>query len=121
MARSYKKIAGGGVTTARSDKEYKVAEHRRYRVAIRNLIGSGEEEDFPFYRRHFGDPWGAPKDGKVVWYWSLREYLNNTIIENRARTGEIYQPWWSNKPIKRMVFTKRPATVGDWKRDVVGK
>lgn len=108
MSRSYKKVAGGGFTTARSDKEYKIEEHRRYRAVVRDLIMNGEDEIFPDYEGEYGNPWGAPKDGKVVWWWSIHRFLaQHTVLEKR-RKG-------LHDGIMRWHFWWRPATRADWK------
>lgn len=128
MSRSYKRVAGGGITTARSDKEYKTAEHRRYRAIVRDLLAHEECELIPDYKKKYGDTWGAPKDGKCVWYWSLNEYLRKVTISFSYRSQETYFPsWWSEydkqtrDPVRRRVYMERPATRGDWKKDWIGK
>ena len=117
MSRSHKKVVGGGITTAPSDKEFKVLEHRRFRRIIKSLIDNGEEEFFPDYRGKFGDPWCSPKDGHRVEYWSMHSFLQ-TMIVTQTRTGSFYIPWWrkSGGPIRRLEFHERPATSGDWKK-----
>ncbi len=113
MSRSYKKIYGGGITTARSDKWYKVSEHRRYRARIRDLIVNGKEELFPIYDRgDFCNPWGSPKDGHVVWYWSQRDYLANKLIYEKYRVSINPLEYTSYK------FSYRPATIVDWKKAI---
>lgn len=128
MSRSYKKVAGGGITTARSDKEYKTAEHRRYRAIIRDLLAHEECEIIPDYKKKYGNTWSAPKDGKCVWYWSLNEFLRKVTIHESYRTQETYYPWhWTEqekaarKPLRRWAHVERPATRGDWKREWIGK
>lgn len=61
MSRSYRKTPICGMTTAASDKVFKKAEHKRARRAVnaRDLT----LDDAPVSRA-FGNPWGAPKDGK---------------------------------------------------------
>lgn len=57
MSRSYRKTPICGMTTATSDRVFKKAARKRARRAVnaRDLT----LEDAPF-----GNPWGAPKDGK---------------------------------------------------------
>lgn len=117
MSRSYRKVAGGGITTARTDKWFKVQEHRRYRGRIRTLIMSGEDEIFPIYGGDYGNPWASPKDGHGVWYWSLQDYLRKTpeTWEFR-RTGALYTPIWADRQFKRIEVHKRPTTPADYKK-----
>lgn len=68
MSRSYKSRSGG-ITTAVSDKSYKVVEHRRARryqrvLLNRYLLEIDPEADIWFYDKKFGNRWAAPKDGK---------------------------------------------------------
>jgi hypothetical protein len=68
MSPSRKKIAKTGVTTARSDKPFKVDEHRRERRNTRVVMATTADDTDPrLHPRPFGDPWQAPKDGKVDW------------------------------------------------------
>jgi hypothetical protein len=71
MAHSYKKIAAGGNTKARSDKAFKQQEHQSYRNRIRTLLRSkdftDEDFDIPIVEKEFGDPWTSPKDGHRVY------------------------------------------------------
>lgn len=53
MSRSRKKTPIVGITTAPSDKPYKVAEHRRERRSAKVSIGSGLEPEHP---KAFGNP-----------------------------------------------------------------
>lgn len=62
MSRSRKKTPITGVTTARSDKPFKVAEHRRERRAVKAQL---DEEREPPPPKSFGDPWDGNKDGKM--------------------------------------------------------
>lgn len=61
MSRSYRKTPIIGMTTKDSDKPFKKAEHKRARRAVnaRDL-----STDDPPAEKQFGNPWGAPKDGK---------------------------------------------------------
>jgi hypothetical protein len=123
LSRSYKKVAGGGITSAPSDKWYKTSEHRRYRAVIRDLLVNGEEDSFPGYCGKYGNAWSSPKDGKRIWYSSLNYYLQTVIITDYSRTGEWYTPWWRENtgPIRRMIIVERSATIGDWKKNIIGK
>jgi hypothetical protein len=65
MSGSTRKTPVMGITTARSDKPFKVDEHRRERRSVRTLLRSGfDGDDRRFWSKLFGDPWRAPKDGK---------------------------------------------------------
>jgi len=67
MSRSRKKSPFIGVTTARSDKPFKVDEHRRERRSVRTLLASGfPDYDRRFHSKVYGDPWRAPKDGRYM-------------------------------------------------------
>lgn len=61
MSRSYRKTSICGMTTKESDKAFKKAEHKRARRA---LNASDLAVDEPPPAKAFGNPWGAPKDGK---------------------------------------------------------
>ena len=75
MSRSYRKTPISGNTMQTSDKPFKKAEHKRARRALnaRDLT-----EDEPPPQKSFGNPWGAPKDGKrwidpKDWSWIWRK------------------------------------------------
>lgn len=61
MSRSYRKTPICGMTTQDSDKPFKKAAHKQARRAenARDL-----PLDEPPAKKAFGNPWGAPKDGK---------------------------------------------------------
>ncbi|WP_081160438.1 hypothetical protein [Ensifer aridi] len=61
MARSRRRSPITGVTTAESDKRFKLEEHRRERAALRALDLRFEE---PQSSKSFWDPWRGDKDGK---------------------------------------------------------
>lgn len=61
MSRSYRKTPICGMTTKDSDKPFKKAEHKR---ACRALKASDLTHEEPPAAKAFGNPWGAPKDGK---------------------------------------------------------
>lgn len=61
MSRSYRKIPITGMTTAETDKPFKVTEHRRERRFTRVDVESLGEGSNP---KWFGRPCSAPKDGK---------------------------------------------------------
>ncbi len=67
MARSRRKTPLVAVTTARSDKPFKVDEHRSERrtarVAVRKTL---DGDDRALHAKRHGDPWRAPKDGKTT-------------------------------------------------------
>ena len=62
MGKSRKKNSIGSVTTAKSEKAFKKAEHSRERSAVRNALRN--DMDLPS-EREFGDPAAGPKDGKL--------------------------------------------------------
>jgi hypothetical protein len=66
MARSYKTNPAGGVTTARSEKRFKSAQHRSERRTARVALRTGRPLPDP---REFGNRWCGPKDGRA-WYGS---------------------------------------------------
>ena len=61
MSRSRRKTPIVGITTAESDKPFKMAEHRRERRAVNAALAQGGE---PPHALLFGDPWSSDKDGK---------------------------------------------------------
>lgn len=63
MSRSRKKPIHS-ITTAASDKPFKVIEHRRERHSARQVIANTMDMDDPRLHAVYGDPWNAPKDGK---------------------------------------------------------
>ncbi|MFO1173615.1 MAG: hypothetical protein U1E48_00150 [Paracoccaceae bacterium] len=62
MSRSRKKTPILAITTADSDKPFKVKEHRRERRAVKTALIAGEQ---PPHAKGFGDPWSGDKDGKA--------------------------------------------------------
>lgn len=62
MSRSTRKTPISGITTADSDKFFKVKEHRRERRSARVALEAGRE---PPASKAFGDPWKSQKDGKA--------------------------------------------------------
>jgi len=61
MSRSRKNTPILGNTTCRSEKADKVAWHRRYRRAVRRLLGIDEMLHMHW---EFSNPWEMGKDGK---------------------------------------------------------
>jgi hypothetical protein len=61
MSNSRKKTPIIGMTSARSDKPYKRAEHSRQRSAVKVALSQGRELPSP---RLFGDECSSEKDGK---------------------------------------------------------
>jgi hypothetical protein len=51
------------MTTTRSDKPFKIDEHRSERRTAKTKLASGREDEIP-HPKVFGNPWAAPKDGK---------------------------------------------------------
>ncbi len=67
MSRSRRKMPVIGMTTAPSDKPFKVVEHRAERHAVRATIKhSLDGDDRALYSKVYGGPWKAPKDGKQI-------------------------------------------------------
>ena len=67
MSRSRRKTAIIGVTTATSDKPFKVDEHRAERHAVRAVIKrSLYSDDRALHSKVYGNPWKSPKDGKQM-------------------------------------------------------
>lgn len=64
MSRSRKKTPFVGMTTAESDKPFKVREHRRERSAVRDALATGGDLPHP---KAFGNPRSSEKDGKQYW------------------------------------------------------
>lgn len=64
MARSRRKTPIFGITTAESDKAFKIREHRRERRAVNVALRIGDEPPAP---KEFGDPWKSDKDGKTYY------------------------------------------------------
>lgn len=68
MSRSYRSSRFFGVTTARSERQFKAAEHRRERHHVRQRLHVvPDDADRRLHREPFGNPWAAPKDGKFYW------------------------------------------------------
>ncbi|MEP2184365.1 hypothetical protein [Roseibium sp.] len=61
MSRSYRKTPICGMTLKDSDKPFKKAAHKQARRAANACDLTLEE---PPATKAFGNPWGAPKDGK---------------------------------------------------------
>lgn len=68
MSNSRKRHPVTPMTTSRSDKAYKQAEHRRERSAVKKALAHGKELPSP---ELFGDEWHSHKDGKR--YWSRKD------------------------------------------------
>jgi hypothetical protein len=67
MSRSRRKTAIIGMTTAPSDKPFKVDEHRAERHAVRAVVKrSIDSDDRALHSKVYGDPWKSPKDDKQM-------------------------------------------------------
>ena len=64
MARSRRRSPFCGVTTARSEKDEKVACHRRERRRTAEFLVKRREVELWPVKREFGDPWCMAKDGR---------------------------------------------------------
>ena len=62
MSHSLRRTPITGITTAESDKPFKVREHRRQRRAVKVDVVLGRE---PVHPKAYGDPWRGEKDGKL--------------------------------------------------------
>lgn len=63
------------MTTASSDKPWKVMGHRAARREARQLLRATEDGDVTPHPKKHGNPWSAPKDGKVWYGWSRPDLL----------------------------------------------
>jgi hypothetical protein len=67
MSRSRRKTPVIGMTTAPSNKPFKVDEHRAERHTVRATIKrSLDSDDRALHSKIYGDPWKSPKDGKQM-------------------------------------------------------
>lgn len=65
MSRSRRKTPIGGITTAKSEAEWKAKAARRLRAAARQILASRPEDDKLSGKRwEVVNPWDGPKDGK---------------------------------------------------------
>lgn len=65
MSRSHRKIPIASMTSAESDKPFKVDEHRRERRTSRVILRvTQDSDDRRLHTKVFGDPWRGCKDGK---------------------------------------------------------
>ena len=64
MARSRRRSPFCGLTTARSEKDEKLACHRRVRRRVAVLLVTRPDVDLWPVKREFGDPWRMAKDGR---------------------------------------------------------
>lgn len=65
MSRSRRKVPIISITTAESDKPFKVDEHRRERRTSRTILRTTQDsDDHRLHAKVFGDPWRGCKDGK---------------------------------------------------------
>ena len=66
MARSKRKTPIGGMSPARSDKPFKVDEHRAERRTVRAVLAETLDPDAKvLHSQQYGDPAHGPKDGKT--------------------------------------------------------
>ena len=65
MARSRKKTPKAGITSARSEKKEKSANHRRERRRIREVIAAQTDPEILPHSKELSNPWSMAKDGKV--------------------------------------------------------
>jgi len=65
MARSRKKTPKAGITSARSEKADKSANHRRERRRIRQTLDSDPQSEILPHTKELSNPWSMSKDGKV--------------------------------------------------------
>jgi len=62
VSRSRRKTPIAGITTAASNKAFKVFEHRRERAIVRTALAAGEED--VLHHKTTGNEWSSPRDGK---------------------------------------------------------
>jgi uncharacterized protein (DUF4415 family) len=68
MIRSRRKTAVIGMTTAPSDKPFKVDEHRAERHTVHAAVKrSLDSDDKALHSKVYGDPWKSPKDILARW------------------------------------------------------
>lgn len=69
MARSYKRmpVSSNAAVRAGDEKAYKAMAHRAERAAVRVILSFDPEAELLPHPLAFGNPWGAPKDGKHWW------------------------------------------------------
>lgn len=72
MSRSFRHTPIIGITTARSDKPYKRAEHGRERCALREALCHSDGHIHP---KAFGNPWSSCKDGKQYLHGERERWL----------------------------------------------
>ena len=88
MARSRRKTPIVAVTTARSDKPFKVDEHRSERrtarVAVRKTL---DGDDRALHAERHGDPWRAPKYGKTTGDPNRETCGSRTMEHSEFRIG----------------------------------
>jgi len=67
MSRSRRRTPVIGMTTAPSDKPFKVDEHRAERHTVRaTIMRTLDSDDRALHSKVYGDPWKSPKDGKQM-------------------------------------------------------
>jgi hypothetical protein len=64
MSRSRWRTKIFGITSTRSEKQYKAAQHRSERRAVRIALRQRRKLPQP---KEFGNPWNGPRDGKMYW------------------------------------------------------
>ncbi len=64
MSRSRRKTPKFGITTSRTEKDYKRQANKASRRATRTAVAKDREP--PATKEH-GNPWSGPKDGKRYW------------------------------------------------------
>lgn len=65
MSRSKRKTPIRGVTTAPSDKPFKLAEHRRERTQVKARLRTLADDTALPSPKLYGEPWDGLKDGKM--------------------------------------------------------
>ncbi len=74
MSRSRRRTPVIGMTTARSDKPFKMDEHRAERRTVRATLLRAESGDSLPHPKRYGNPAVAPKDGKQ-WVDSASKWM----------------------------------------------
>lgn len=65
MSRSRKSKPIAGITNAASEKAEKLANHRRERRRVRQVLTVEPEAEILPHTRELSNPWAMAKDGKV--------------------------------------------------------
>lgn len=124
MSRSTKKVYGGGICGAKSEKKDKREWHKRLRRANRKAsddVKGGLEVSFALVNE-VSNPWLMRKDGKEV-YWTARELRNeinstiSTILNESHKylyglTGDVCE--YFELPSKESIVGLTPEQIEEF-------